>query len=226
MTARARLALIEEAASLRARLGSKRNAVLEISLSLATNLFSDSYKCKAESFWPVKLWASAVSDRKAANLHILSTEDVLQDFLDRLDEAIAVREKDLEAGALTAKGRLELSATQQKQCSMQNKKQRVMYAQKLVNKCGLRERTYQQTANLPFEEEKARLDTAWQLFDLLLSQAASPEPPDSLPVADPCDWAANRSQTAITMSDWLKPRPGRALTSVFRPKLAGEQSKV
>ena len=144
-----------------------------------------------------------------------------EDFLDRLEEAIAVREKDLEAGALTAEGRQELSAMQQKLDSMKsNKKQRVKYAQKLVTKCGLRERTCEQTANLPFEEEKARLDTAWRLLDLLLSQAASPEPPDSLPVADPCDGPANRSQTAITMSDqipvWLKPSPGRALTSVLR----------
>ena len=99
-----------------------------------------------------------------------ATEDVVEDFLDRLEEAIAVREKDLEAGALTAEGRLELSAMQQKLDSMKsNKKQRVKYAHKLVTKCGLTERTCQQTANLPFEEEKARLDTAWRLFDLLLA---------------------------------------------------------
>ena len=49
-------------------------------------------------------------------------------------------------------------------------------------------------------------------------------------VAEPHEFAANRAQTEITMSDqipvWLKPTPGKVLTSLLRLKTAAEQSRV
>ena len=67
------------------------------------------------------VWQQTLLWMEEANLHILSSQDVLSDFLNRLEEAIAVREKDQEAGALTAEGRLELAAMQQKLVSMRSR---------------------------------------------------------------------------------------------------------
>ena len=51
-----------------------------------------------------------------------------------------------------------------------------------------------------------------------------------MPVLEPHQFAANRAQTAITLSDqipvWLKPTPGKVLTSLLRLKIASEQKKV
>lgn len=166
-----------------------------------------------------------------ASQHILSSGDVLADFQDRLETAIAVRQAEQTAGTLDKTGQAELKAMQQKRDSLaDNSKQRDKYKVKLLAKCGLRSRSCQQTANLPPEEEKARLETAWRLWDVLLQQAASPKPDPHLPVTDVEDWARHREETAITMSDqipaWLKPSPGKVVTSVLRLKLAREQQKL
>ena len=79
--------------------------------------------------------------------------------------------------------------------------------------------------NFSHEEERQRLETAWHLFDKLLQQAASKTGQDGLPVKDPYDFAVHRLQTDITMSDqipvWLKPSPGKTVTSLLRLKEAG-----
>ena len=73
-------------------------------------------------------------------------------------------------------------------------------------------------------------ERAWRLWDVLLQHTASPKPDQSLPVADPEEWARHRQETVITMSDqipaWLKPSPGKVVTSVLRLKLAREQGKL
>ncbi|CAE7488170.1 unnamed protein product [Symbiodinium sp. CCMP2592] len=166
-----------------------------------------------------------------ASQHVLTSTDLLMDFEERLDKAIAVRQAEQEKGLLDQTGEKELAAMVQKKDSLANKpKQRSKYQVLLLAKCGLRNRSCQQTANLSKEDEKARLDLSWRLWDLLLEQAASPTPQSDLPVASPEQWTIKRAETAITMSDqvpaWLKPTPGKALTSVVRLKLASEQSKA
>ncbi|CAE7738776.1 unnamed protein product [Symbiodinium sp. CCMP2592] len=166
-----------------------------------------------------------------ASQHVLTSTDVLMDFEERLDKAIAVRQAEQEKGLLDQTGEKELAAMVQKKASLASKpKQRSKYQVQLLAKCGLRNRSCQQTANLSQEEEKARLDFSWRLWDMLLEQAASPTPQPDLPVASPEQWAIKRAETAITMSDqvpaWLKPTPGKVLTPVVRLKLASEQSKI
>ncbi|CAE6938002.1 unnamed protein product [Symbiodinium sp. CCMP2592] len=166
-----------------------------------------------------------------ASQHVLTSTDVLMDFEERLDKAIAVRQAEQESGLLDQTGQKELAAMVQKKTSLASKpKQRSKYQIQLLAKCGLRNRSCQQTANLSQEEEKARLESSWRLWDMLLEQAASPTPQPDLPVASPEQWAPQRAETAITMSDqvpaWLKPTPGKVLTSVVRLKLAREQSKI
>ena len=80
-------------------------------------------------------------------------------------------------------------------------------------------------------EEKARLEVSWRLWDQALQAAADPAGSQTLAVAEPpTSSAANRAQTEITMSDqipvWLKPTPGKVLTSLLRLKTAAEQSRV
>ena len=66
--------------------------------------------------------------------------------------------------------------------------------------------------------------------DQALQAAADPAGSQTLAVAEPHEFAANRAQTEITMSDqipvWLKPTPGKVLTSLLRLKTAAEQSRV
>ncbi|CAE7348037.1 unnamed protein product, partial [Symbiodinium microadriaticum] len=181
-----------------------------------------------KSVWhETRAWALSEEARQ----HILTAGDVLLDFEDRLEAAIALRQAEETAGTLDKTGQVELAAMRQKRDTLtKNKRQRDKYQVKLLAKCGLRSRACQQTANLSAEEEKARLETAWRLWDSLLQQAASPEPDKSFPVSDIEDWARHRRETAITMSDqipaWLKPSPGKVVTKVLRLKLAREQSKL
>ena len=74
------------------------------------------------------------------------------------------------------------------------------------------------------------VQVGWHLFDQTLQAAASPEGSESLLVTEPFTWAANRANTVITMSDqipvWLKPTPGKTLTSVLRLQVAAEQRKI
>ncbi|CAE7381954.1 unnamed protein product, partial [Symbiodinium pilosum] len=208
VTARNKLALMEELDALAVSKGSKRKAATEmqkrhkVSLSFARNLFKSSYRQRAEDFVSSRsvgktslrqkgshlgfchfvsksqgkrlmrdgvelgrkdrlrsVWQETLlwSQLEEANLHILSLKDVLADFLDRLEVAIAVRKKDEEAGSLTEEGKAELAAMAQKQASLtDNAKQREKYTARLVTLCGLRARTCQQTANLSHEEETLR----------------------------------------------------------------------
>ena len=180
-----------------------------------------------KSVWQeTRAWALTEEARQ----HILTAGDVLLDFEDRLEAAIALRQAEETAGTLDKTGQAELAAMRQKRDTLtKNKRQRDKYQVKLLAKCGLRTRACQQTANLPPEEEKARLETAWRLWDSLLQQAASSQPDKSFPVSDIEEWARHRRETAITMSDqipaWLKPSPGKVVTSVLRLKLAKKQSK-
>ncbi|CAE7627376.1 unnamed protein product [Symbiodinium sp. CCMP2592] len=177
------------------------------------------------------VWSETRAWALNASQHVLTSTDVLMDFEERLDKAIAVRQAEQEKGLLDQTGEKELAAMVQKKASLASKpKQRSKYQVQLLAKCGLRNRSCQQTANLSKEDEKARLDLSWRLWDMLLEQAASPTPQPDLPVASPEQWTIKRAETAITMSDqvpaWLKPTPGKVLTSVVRLKLASEQSKA
>ena len=181
-------------------------------------------KDRLRSVWQETLLWSQLEE---ANLHILSPKDVLADFLDGLEVGIAVRKKDEEAGSLTEEGKAELAAMVQKQASLtDNAKQREKYTARLVIVCGLRARTCQQTANLSHEEETLRLETAWRLFDQLVSQAASPEVCEALPVADPYEWAVHRSQTAITMSDQAQAQPWASLDQCVEAQGTTKQRKI
>ena len=62
------------------------------------------------------------SQMEEANLHILSATDVYNDFMDRLEEGIAVRQAEKKAGTLGETGEAELKAMLQKQDSMTNNK--------------------------------------------------------------------------------------------------------
>ncbi|CAE7232296.1 unnamed protein product [Symbiodinium sp. CCMP2592] len=165
-----------------------------------------------------------------ASQHVLTNEDVLMDFQERLDKAIAVRQAEKEKGLLDQTGEKELAAMVQKKATLASKpKQRSKYQIQLLAKCGLRNRSCQQTANLSKEDEKARLDLSWRLGTCFWNRQPAHTTAD-LPVASPEQWTTKRAETAITMSDqvpaWLKPTPGKALTSVVRLKLASEQSKA
>ncbi|CAE7374010.1 unnamed protein product, partial [Symbiodinium necroappetens] len=177
---------------------------------------------------PVWQQTARWSQYEEANQQTLSPADLLDDFLDRLELRLAVREAEEKAGTLTPQAEAELQALRQKQQSMQtNQKAREKYKASLVVKCQLRSRACQQVKNLSPAEEKARMEVAWRIWDQTLQAAADPSGDQALPVAEPHDFAANRAETAITLSDqipvWLKPTPGKVLTSLLRLKVASEQ---
>ncbi|CAE7504265.1 unnamed protein product [Symbiodinium natans] len=212
--------------------GSHLGLVHLVSKSLGKRVASEGKALgKPDYLRPVWFQTRAWALVEEANQHVLTAGDVLMDFEDRLQTALALREAEEEAGTLDETGKRELAAMKQKQASLaNNKKAREKYKVKLMAKCGLRSRTSQQTANLKLEKEKARLETAWRLWDLLLQQAASPTANETLPVRDFEAWVAHRQETAVTMSDqipaWLKPSPGKVVMSVLRLQLASEQRRL
>ena len=172
------------------------------------------------------LWAQL---QEAAG-HQLSMEDVLDDFEARLRKAVSVRQTQADKGLVSPEELKELAAWKQKQDSLANKpKQRAKFKVKLMSRCGLRQRCSQQVQQLTAEDEKARLQVAWRLWDALLEAAASPTLREDLPVSDVEAWLMDRKSTWITMSDqvpvWLKPAAGKMVTSLVRLKASKEQQK-
>ena len=117
------------------------------------------------------LWAQL---QEAAG-HQLSMADVLGDFEERPHKARSVRQTQADKGLASPEELKELAAWKQKQDSLANKpKQRAKFKIKLMSRCGLRQRSSQQVQQLTAEDEKARLQVAWRLWDALLEAAASP----------------------------------------------------
>ena len=134
-----------------------------------------------KSVWQeTRAWALSEEARQ----HILTAGDVLVDFEDRLEAAIAVRQAEETAGTLDKTGQVELAAMRQKRDSLtNNKRQRDKYQVKLLAKCGLRSRACQQTANLSQEKEKepGGFGTSYSSTQLAPSQTKA------------CQWQTQRS---------------------------------
>ena len=159
--------------------------------------------------------------------HQLSMEDVLDDFEERLYKAVSVRQTQADKGLASPEKLKELAAWKQKQDSLANKpKQRAKFKVRLMSRCGLRQRSSQQAQQLTAEDEKARLQVAWRLWDARGSSQPHPSKTD-LPVSDVEAWVMDRKNTWITMSDqvpvWLKPAAGKMVTSLVRLRASKEQ---
>ena len=80
------------------------------------------------------------------------------------------------------------------------------------------------------EEQLRRIALGWRQYDWALFRAAQPKVQPSLYVRDWADWFYQRRATALTYSDqipvWLRPGPGKLLTSVVRLAAAQAASKV
>ena len=104
---------------------------------------------KTDHLKPVWRQTARWSQYEEANQQTLAPADLLDDFLDRLEARLAVREAEEKAGSLTPQAEAELKALRKKQHSMQtNKKAREKYKASLVVKCQLRSRSCQQVKNL------------------------------------------------------------------------------
>ena len=142
---------------------------------------------------PVWQQTARWSQYEEANQQTLTPGDLLDDFLDRLEKRIAVREAEEKAGSLTPQAEAELKALRQKAHTLEtNKKQREKYVASLVVKCQLRSRSSQQCKNLSPAEEKARLEVSWRLWDQALQAAADPAGSQTLAVAEPHEFATIR----------------------------------
>ncbi|CAE7855117.1 unnamed protein product, partial [Symbiodinium necroappetens] len=163
--AKAKLGMMAELDRLAIEKASKRQARLQlmkqygVSETFCWNLQRSAKRQKVSNF----VAKAATGSTGARQQHILTAGDVLLDFEDRLEAAIALRQAEETAGTLDKTGQVELAAMRQKRDTLtKNKRQRDKYQVKLLAKCGLRSRACQQTANLSAEEEKARLETAWK----------------------------------------------------------------
>ena len=159
--------------------------------------------------------------------HMLSKSDLLRDYEHRLQIAISEAEKNEWP---TDSQKRQLAAWQKKQISLrESKKQRQREADKLAARAGLRERVCQQTINISPEEQLAKMEKAWQAYDRLLYKASQPKLQEDLFVREREDFLMHRSQTDLVFSDqipvWLKPAPGRLLTSTVRLERSRLQSQ-
>ena len=131
-----------------------------------------------------QVWTQTAQLQEAAG-HQLSMEDVLDDFEERLYKAVSVRQTQADKGLASPEELKELAAWKQKQDSSANKpKQRAKFKVRLMSRCGSRQRSSQQVQQLTAEDEKARLQVAWRLWDALLEAAASP--PSRRPASQRC----------------------------------------
>lgn len=152
---------------------------------------------------------------------MISFHDLMRDFEHRLQAAIG---RKIDLGETDT---AEFKAWEKKLKTLQNNpRQKDREALKLA---GLRERKPQQTQNISEPELKRRLESSWRWYDRLLFQAAQPALQPGLPVRDRESWLLHRAGTALTFSDqipvWLKPAPGRVLTSVVEEGQAEEAAE-
>ena len=162
-----------------------------------------------------------------ANGHDISASDLLRDFLDRLEAAVAARE---EQSSLTPLEQKELDSWKKKFASLtSNQKQKERYSQMLVVRSDMTRRSCQRATELSPEEERERVHLAWRFWDVQLALAGSGDPL-KVAVHNPEQWVLNAKDTALTFSDqipvWLKVEPGKLLTSKHRLRLASEQRKL
>ena len=177
-----------------------------------------------KSVWQeTRAWALSEEARQ----HILTAGDVLVDFEDRLEGSHcsqAGRGDGRHAGQ-DRPGRAGRHETEERQLDKQQEAER-----QVPGEAPGQMRPQEQSLPADSQPLTGEGERAWRLWDVLLQHTASPKPDQSLPVADPEEWARHRQETVITMSDqipaWLKPSPGKVVTSVLRLKLAREQGKL
>ena len=165
--------------------------------------------------------------------HLLSQTDLMRDYQHRLTlaEESGEQRKRKAGEAWTDQEERQLAAWKKKRQTLaNNKKMRSKDGDKLAARAGLRARMCQQTQNISSEEAAERMLVGWRLYDYALWRASQAEVQPDLPVREPAQWVVQYRHTDLTFSDqipvWLRPSPGRLLTSTVRLEQGLQASKA